>query len=88
MPNIKSAKKRVKVEKRNATKNRSVKSEIKTVIKKFDAALAESKADEAAALYKDITSLLDTAVIKGVVHKNFSARRKSILAKKLNAIAK
>ena len=49
---------------------------------------AAGKADEAKALYKDVTSVLDTAVVKGVVHKNFAARRKSVLAKKLDAMAK
>ena len=47
LPNIKSAKKRVLVEKRNALRNKSAKSEIKTVIKKFEAALAEGKKDDA-----------------------------------------
>ena len=88
MPQIKSAKKRVKVEKRNALRNRSIKSEIKTVIKKFDATIADGKADEAAKLYKEVSGVLDSAVQKGTVHKNFAARRKSILAKKLDAVAK
>jgi len=88
LPNIKSAKKRVKVEKRNKERNRSVKSEIKTTIKKFDALIAENKADEAAKAYREVTSVLDTAVLKGTVHKNFAARRKSSLAKQLDAIAK
>ena len=88
MPNIKSAKKRVKVEKRNAMKNRSIKSENKTVIKKFDTTVAEGKADEAAKLYKEVSSVLDSAVQKGTVHKNFAARRKSVLAKKLVTLAK
>ncbi|MEX1307328.1 MAG: 30S ribosomal protein S20 [Eubacteriales bacterium] len=87
MPNIKSAKKRVLVEKRNALRNKSARSEIKTVIKKFEAALAEDKKDEAAKIYKDVTSILDTYVLKGIVHKNQAARKKSNLAKRLNKMA-
>lgn len=87
MPNIKSAKKRVLVEKRNAMRNKSAKSEIKTVIKKFEAALVDGKKDDAAKLYKDVTSILDSAVLKGIVHKNQAARKKSNLAKKLNTMA-
>ena len=87
MPNIKSAKKRVIVEKRNALRNKSAKSEIKTVIKKFEAAVAEGKKDDAEKLYKDVSSVLDSAVLKGIIHKNFAARKKSTLAKKLNSVA-
>ncbi len=88
MPNIKSAMKRTKIEKRNNLRNRSIKSEIKTVIKKFEAVIAENKADEAAKLYREASSVLDKAVAKGTVHKNFAARRKSNMAKHLDAIAK
>ncbi len=87
MPNIKSAEKRVLVEKRNALRNKSAKSEIKTVIKKFEAALAEGKKDDAEKLYKDVASILDSAVLKGIVHKNYAARKKSNLAKRLNTVA-
>ncbi len=87
MPNIKSAKKRVIVEKRNALRNKSAKSEIKTVIKKFEAAVAEGKKDDAEKLYKDVSSVLDSAVLKGIIHKNFAARKKSTLAKTLNSVA-
>ena len=87
MPNIKSAKKRVLVEKRNALRNKSAKSEIKTAIKKFEAAFSEGKKDDAEKLYKDVTSILDSAVLKGIVHKNQAARKKSNLAKRLNTMA-
>ena len=87
MPNIKSAEKRVLVEKRNALRNKSAKSKIKTVIKKFEAALAEGKKDDAEKLYKDVASILDSAVLKGIVHKNYAARKKSNLAKRLNTVA-
>ena len=66
MPNIKSAKKRVKVNKVKAAVNKSRKSNLKTVIK--------------AAIKK-----VDQACAKGLMHKNAAARKKSQLAKKLNA---
>jgi len=87
LPNIKSAKKRVLVEKRNTLRNKSAKSEIKTLIKKFEVALAEGKKNDAAKLYKDVTSILDSAVLKGIVHKNAASRKKAQLAKKLNTVA-
>ena len=87
MPNIKSAKKRVKVEARNNLRNRKVKSEIKTIVKKFDAAIAEKNADAASEIYREVSGVFDKAVLKGIIHKNMAARRKSSLSKKLNAIA-
>lgn len=86
MPNIKSAKKRVKVEKRNNLRNRKVKSEIKTIVKKFEAAVDEKNVDVAKKVYHEVNSVLDKAVFKGIVHKNLAARKKSNLSKKLNAI--
>ena len=87
MPNIKSAKKRVLVEKRNTLRNKSAKSEIKTVIKKFNAAVTEGRKEDAEKLYKDVTSVLDSAVLKGIIHKNYAARQKSNLAKRLSTVA-
>jgi len=87
LPNIKSAKKRVKVEARNNLRNRKVKSEIKTIVKKFDAAIAEKNADAASEIYREVSGVFDKAVLKGIIHKNMAARRKSSLSKKLNAIA-
>jgi len=88
LPNIKSAKKRVKVEKRNNLRNRSIKSEIKTAIKNFEAVIAEKKADEGAKLLREASGIIDKAVLKGTVHKNYAGRKKSALAKKLNTITK
>jgi len=87
LPNIKSAKKRVKVEKRNNLRNRKVKSEIKTLAKKFDAIIDEKDVDAAKELFRVISGDFDKAVLKGIVHKNLASRRKSALAKKLNSIA-
>lgn len=78
MPNIKSAKKRVQVSKLQNERNRMIKSGLKTSVKKFEAALTEEA-------YRAAVKTLDQAVAKGVVHKNTAARRKSQMAKKMNA---
>ena len=84
MPNIKSAKKRVKVIAAKTLQNKMVKSELKTVIKKADAATAAKAADSEAAVRAAIKAV-DQACAKGIMHKNCAARKKSQLAKKLNA---
>ncbi|MBQ8780155.1 MAG: 30S ribosomal protein S20 [Oscillospiraceae bacterium] len=84
MPNIKSAKKRVKVIAAKTMQNKMVKSELKTIIKKADAATAEKSADSEAAVRAAIKAV-DQACAKGIMHKNCAARKKSQLAKKLNA---
>ncbi len=87
MPNIKSAKKRVLVEKRNSLRNRAVKSEIKTSIKKFDGIIAEGNKEQAQEFYREISGTLDSAVLKGIIPKNYAARKKSAFSKKVNKLA-
>ncbi|MCM1269884.1 MAG: 30S ribosomal protein S20 [Ruminococcus flavefaciens] len=84
MPNIKSAKKRVKVNKTKAAANKARKSNLKTILKKADIAVATSAADKEAAIRVAIKRV-DQACAKGLMHKNAAARKKSQLAKKLNA---
>ena len=85
MPNITSAKKRVLIgEVRNA-RNKATKSDLKTAIKKFEAAAAEGNRTEADGAYKVAVKKVDQAVAKGILHKNTAARRKSALARKLNS---
>lgn len=83
MPNIKSAKKRVLVSELKAANNRSVKTAVKTQIKKFESAIAAGEGSQAA--LNTVVSSVDRAAAKGVMHKNTAARRKSALARKLNA---
>lgn len=87
MPNIKSAKKRVELSKIAYEKNKADKSALKTVIKKFDAALAGG--DHAAALsaYTAAVKAVDKAVSKGILHKNTAARKKSSMTLRLNKLA-
>jgi len=84
MPNIKSAKKRVKVNATKAAANKARKSELKTILKKADAACANGAADKEQAV-KVAIKRVDQACAKGLMHKNKAARKKSQLAKKLNA---
>lgn len=87
MPNIKSAKKRVKVTATKTMRNKMVKSGLKTSIKKYEAALADGNKELAAATYKEAVAKIDKAVAKGVMHKNTAARRKSRYTRLLNGIA-
>lgn len=86
MPNIQSAKKRVKVIKRKTLENQMIKSQLKTAIKKFDASLKQGKA-AASDAYKIVVKKTDQAVAKGILHKNTAARRKSQYANKFSKIA-
>ena len=77
MPNIKSAKKRVKVAESKTLQNQMIKSALKTSIKKFDADKTEEN-------YTAAVKKIDQAASKGVLHKNTAARKKSSLTKALN----
>lgn len=83
MPNIKSAKKRVKVIEAKTLQNKIVKSDLKTALKKADAACANNDADKAAAVTAAIKKV-DKACAKGIMHKNAASRKKSQLQTKLN----
>ncbi|MGN0675212.1 MAG: 30S ribosomal protein S20 [Oscillospiraceae bacterium] len=84
MPNIKSAKKRVKVIATKTMQNKAIKSNLKTVLKNADAACA-AKADNSEAAIRLAMKKVDQAAAKNLIHKNAAARKKSQLAKKLNA---
>ena len=83
MPNIKSAKKRVLVNKTKAAQNKAAKSALKTDIKKFEAAVVEGNRSEAEGAYKVAVK----AVSKGLIHKNNAAHKKSAMTIKLNKLA-
>lgn len=86
MPNIKSAKKRVKVSEKKNLRNRMVKSAVRTSVKKFEAAL-EADPKTANVQLTATTSAIDKAASKGVIHKNAANRKKARLAKQLNKAA-
>ncbi len=85
MPNIKSAIKRVSVIEKKTLRNNMIKSEYKTAIRRFEEALASNNVEEATKLFSVATKKIDQACTKGVIVKNTAARKKSNLAKKLNA---
>jgi len=87
LPNIKSAKKRVLVNATKAAQNKAQKSELKTNLKKFDAAVAEGDRSEADIAYKVAVKAVDQAAAKGLLHKNNAAHKKSAMTIKLNKMA-
>ncbi len=87
MANIKSAKKRILVNQTKALQNQMVKSQLKTVIKKFNAAVESGDKAQASGLYKLPVKKVDQAVAHGILHKNNAAHKKSSFTKKFNAIA-
>ena len=86
MPNIKSAKKRVKVIETKTLQNKIFRSQLKTDMKKYEAALAAGDAALAQTTYKEAVKKIDQAANRGLIHKNAAARKKSQFTKKLNAI--
>ena len=86
MPNIKSAKKRVLIGETRNARNKATKSEMKTAIKKFEAAAVEGNRTEADGAYKVAVRAVDKAAAKGVLHKNNAAHKKSALTLKLNQL--
>ena len=86
MPNIKSAKKRVLVNKTKAMQNKAARSALKTDIKKFEAAVAEGNRSEADIAYKVAVQAVDKAAGKGLLHRNNAARKKSAMTLKLNKL--
>ena len=87
MPNIKSSKKDVISSKIAYEKNKANKSALKTVIKKYDAALESGDKAAAEVAYKAAIKAVDQAVNKGLLHKNNAARKKSSMTLKLNKLA-
>jgi small subunit ribosomal protein S20 len=85
MPNSKSAKHAVRKSRQLQMRNQSVRSAIKTFVKKTKAAITGADAETATKLYQDTSSLVDKAAKRGIIHKNAANRRKSRLARRLNA---
>lgn len=86
MPNIKSAKKRVKVTATKTLQNKMFRTQLKTVMKKYENAVAAGDAALAQETYKAAVKKIDKAVNRGILHKNAAARHKSRFTKKLNAM--
>ena len=86
MANIKSAKKRIKVTAAKTMRNKAVKTQLKTEIKKYEAALETGDKAVAENAYKAAIKKLDQAAAYGIIHKNEVAHKKSQITKKLNAL--
>ena len=84
MPNIKSAKKRVRVTAAKTLQNKMVKTQLKTEIKKYNAALEAGDMEAAQATYKAAVKKIDQAAVRGIIHKNAAAHKKSQFTKALN----
>ena len=82
MPNIKSAKKRVLVTATKNLQNKMLVSNLKTVIKKAELAIANDDENKEEAVRYAVKKI-DQASAKGLLHKNNAARKKSALASKI-----
>lgn len=85
MPNIASAKKKVRQAKKRTLRNNLVKSQMKFAIKKFGEALKTGDAENIKTAMVNAIKVIDKAASKGVIHKNAAARKKSSLYKRLSA---
>ena len=86
LANIKSAKKRILVSRNRADRNKSVRSRIKTAVKKVDAAIEAGDKAAATEALRAAVSELDKATKKGIYHKNTTARKVSRMTKSVNAL--
>lgn len=87
MPNIKSAKKRVKVSARQHDENQVVRSMIKTARRKYFESADEGDKEKSKLLYREFCSVVDKAVKKGTIKKTAADRRKSRATLRLNKMA-
>ncbi|MBO5783698.1 MAG: 30S ribosomal protein S20 [Clostridia bacterium] len=84
MPNIKSAKKRVKTTEARTLRNKMIKSDMKTAIKKLDAAIVEGNKETIDTTFRAAVKTVDQATAKGVLKKNTASRKKAQMAIKVN----
>jgi small subunit ribosomal protein S20 len=85
--NIKSQIKRNRQNEKARLRNKSVKSSLKTAIRKFNVATETGNTEAATVLLRDASRKLDKAVSKGVIHKNQAANRKSAIAKRMASLS-
>ncbi len=86
LANIKSAKKRILVNRKKAARNKSIKSAVKTSIKNVEAAVAAGDKEAAEKALLKATSTIDKAETKGVYHKNNASRKVSRISKAVNSL--
>ena len=88
MPNKKSAIRRVRSSERNRIYNRFWTTRCKNAVKKVLEAVSENKKDSVIKLFDDAQSVIDRAVVKGVMHKNTAGRRKAMMSRRVKEITK
>ena len=86
MTNIKSTIRSVKTDAERRAKNAPIKAALRNAARKVEALAANGAKEDAQATMAAATGLLDKAARKGIIHKNAAARKKSRLAKKINAL--
>ncbi len=86
MPTTKSAKKRLKTDKKKRTRNIRVKKSLKVLVKNLNQTIELKKEEEVKEALGKAGSALDRAASKGVIHKNTARRKKSRLARKVNKL--
>lgn len=86
MPNKKSAEKRVRIAERNRLYNKVWTSRCKTAVKKVLEAVEAGNSETAHKIFNEAQSVIDKAVVKGVMHKNTAARRKELMSRHLKAL--
>jgi small subunit ribosomal protein S20 len=84
--NIKSQIKRVKTNEKRRQRNKSVKSSVRTAVRRFREAVEAGENEKAIELQRAAARALDKAASKGVIHKNQAANRKSALSKRVAAL--
>jgi small subunit ribosomal protein S20 len=87
LANSKSSKKRIRVAERRAERNKPLRTEARTYVKKAEVAIASGDVAAAESATREAISVLDRVAVKDVIHKNNAARRKSRLMAKFNALA-
>ncbi len=86
MANIKSQIKRIGTNEKARLRNKSVKSSLKTSVRRFRAAADSGDKDQATIALREASKALDKAASKGVIHPNQAANKKSALAQRVNAL--
>jgi small subunit ribosomal protein S20 len=85
--NLRSALRDIKKSRKRAERNKSVRSAIKTLVKRTRTTIQSGEAEAAAASLRETSSLLDKAAKRKIIHRNAANRRKSRLARQLQAMA-
>ena len=88
MPHKRSAYKELRKARKKHSRNISLKSDLKTSIKKFERLLSEKKTEEAKNYLKTLVAALNKGASKGIIHKNAAARKTSRMTKKLASLSK